>query len=111
MESPRNPERVQQIKTNEDYYSWRDSAVNDLGQAGLIHFLNDTLIIAKSPELATSVFYALRLLYKIEQRTTLRLLSMMTTIIIHLNYGPTSSSGMTHWSIMLRWCYLKSNGY
>ena len=34
--------------------------MNDLGKAGLIHFLNDTLIIAKSPELATSVFYTLQ---------------------------------------------------
>ena len=45
---------------DEDYYSSCDSTVNDLGKAGLIHFLNDTLIIAKSPELATSVFYTLR---------------------------------------------------
>ena len=45
---------------DEDYYSWHDSAMNDLGKVGLIHFLNDTLIITKSPKLATSVFYALR---------------------------------------------------
>ena len=42
------------------YYSWCNSAVNDLGKAGLIHFLNDTIIITKSPKLATSVFYMLR---------------------------------------------------
>ena len=42
---------------HEDYYSWHDSTMNDLGKVGLIHFLN--LIIAKSPGLATSVFYAL----------------------------------------------------
>ena len=42
---------------DEDYYSWHDSAMNDLGKVGLIHFLNDTLIITKSPKLATSVFY------------------------------------------------------
>ena len=53
------PDLKEFTRKDEDYYSWHDSAVNDLGKVGLICFLNDTLIITKSPELATSVFYAL----------------------------------------------------
>ena len=45
---------------DKDYFSWWDSAVNDLGKAGLIHFTTDPPTITKRPELATSVFYALR---------------------------------------------------
>ena len=45
---------------DEDYFSWRDSAVNDLGKAGLIRFTNDPSTVTKQPEMATSVFYALR---------------------------------------------------
>ena len=54
------PDLKEFTRKDEDYYSWHDSTVNDLGKAGLIRFLNDTLIITKSPELATSVFYALQ---------------------------------------------------
>ena len=54
------PDLKEFTRKAEVYYSWHDSAVNDLGKVGLIHFLNDTLIIAKSPELATSVFDTLR---------------------------------------------------
>ena len=45
---------------NKDYFSWRDSAVNDLGKAGLICFTNDPSTVTKHLEMATSVFYALR---------------------------------------------------
>ena len=34
--------------------------MNDLGKAGLIHFTNDPSTVTKHPEMATSVFYALR---------------------------------------------------
>ena len=44
---------------DEDYFSWQDSTVNDLGKVGLIHFTHDPNTITKSPELATTVFYAL----------------------------------------------------
>ena len=47
-------------RKDKDYFSWQDSAVNDLGKAGLIRFTNDPSTITKYPELATSVFYALR---------------------------------------------------
>ena len=46
-------------RKDEDYFSWRDCAVNDLGKAGLIRFTTDPPTITKYPELATSVFYAL----------------------------------------------------
>ena len=36
---------------DEDYFSWRDSAVNDLGKAGLIHFTNDPSMVTKRPEI------------------------------------------------------------
>ena len=45
---------------DEEYFSWQDSAVNDLGKAGLIRFITDPSMITKYPELATSVFYALQ---------------------------------------------------
>ena len=45
---------------DEDYFSWWDSAVNDLGKAGLICFTNDPSTVTKQPEMDTSVFYALR---------------------------------------------------
>ena len=45
---------------DEDYFSWRDSAVNDLGKAGLIRFTNDPSTVTKHPKMATSVFYALQ---------------------------------------------------
>ena len=54
------PDLKEITRKDKDYYSWCDSTMDDLGKAGLICFLNDTLIIAKSPKLATSVFYALR---------------------------------------------------
>ena len=45
---------------DKDYFSWQDSAVNDLGNVGLIHFTTDPPMITKQPELAISVFYALQ---------------------------------------------------
>ena len=45
---------------DEDFYSWRDDAVNAFGKAGLVGFLTDKSLIAKHPEMAISVFYALR---------------------------------------------------
>ena len=44
---------------DEDYFSWRNSAVKDLGKAGYIHFTTDPSTITKYPKLAKSVFYAL----------------------------------------------------
>ena len=43
-----------------DFYSWWDDAVNALGKAGLVGFLTNKSLIAKHPEMAISVFYALR---------------------------------------------------
>ena len=45
---------------DEDFYSWRDDAVNAFGKAGLVGFLTDKSLIAKHPEMAVGVFYALR---------------------------------------------------
>ena len=45
---------------DEDYFSLQDSAVNDLGKAGLIRFTNDPSMVTKHPEMAKSVFYALQ---------------------------------------------------
>ena len=45
---------------DEDFYSWRDDAVNAFGKAGLVGFLTDKPLITKHPEMAVSVFYALR---------------------------------------------------
>ena len=47
-------------RKDEDYFSWHDSAVNDLGKVGLICFTTDPPTVTKHPEMATSVFYALR---------------------------------------------------
>ena len=45
---------------DEDFYSWRDDVVNALGKAGLVGFLTNKSLISKHPEMAVSVFYALR---------------------------------------------------
>ena len=45
---------------DEDFYSWRDDAVNAFGKAGLVGFLTDKPLITNHPEMAVSVFYALR---------------------------------------------------
>ena len=45
---------------DEDFYSWRDDAVNAFGKARLVGFLTDKPLITKHPEMAVSVFYALR---------------------------------------------------
>ena len=44
---------------DEDYFSWRDSTVNDLGKAGHIHFTHGCSTVTKHPEMAMSIFYAL----------------------------------------------------
>ena len=53
------PDLKEFTRKDKDYFSWWDSAMNDLGKAGLIHFTTDPPTITKYPELATSVFYAL----------------------------------------------------
>ena len=53
------PDLKEFTRKDEDYFSWWDSTVNDLGKAGLLHFTHDPITITKSPKLATSVFYTL----------------------------------------------------
>ena len=45
---------------DEDYYSWRDSTVNKMGQSRLSSFLSDAAYVAKHNDLAVSVFYSMR---------------------------------------------------
>jgi hypothetical protein len=45
---------------DEDYFTWKESTINKLGIAGVGRFVDDELIAAKYPEVAESVFYALR---------------------------------------------------
>ena len=82
---------------DEDKFSWRDSAVNDLGKVGLICFTNDPSTVTKHPEMATSIFY---MLY-----------STMTTCATPSIYGGKSNSGMIPRLIMPMWCSSKSRSY
>ena len=45
---------------DEDYFTWRESTINILGTAGFGRFLDDSVTTDKHPEVAESVFYALR---------------------------------------------------
>ena len=97
-------------RKDEDYFSWQDSAVNDLGKAGLIRFTNDPSTITKYPELATSVFYVLWAALKMERHPILQPLSMTTTSATPSNCGRTSSNDMIPRLTVPTWCCLKSKG-
>ena len=45
---------------DEDYFTWKEATVNVLGTAGFGRFLDDQSMSGKHPEVAESVFYALR---------------------------------------------------
>ena len=45
---------------DEDYFTWKEATVNVLGTAGFGRFLDDHSMSGKHPEVAESVFYALR---------------------------------------------------
>ena len=45
---------------DEDYFAWREATINVMGTAGFGRFLDDPGMTDKHPELAESVFYALR---------------------------------------------------
>ena len=45
---------------DEDYFAWRETTINVMGTAGFGRFLDDPGMTDKHPELAESVFYALR---------------------------------------------------
>jgi hypothetical protein len=45
---------------DEDYFTWKEATVNILGTAGFGRFLDDKSMSGKHPEVAESVFYALR---------------------------------------------------
>ena len=45
---------------DEDYYTWRDSVINDLGQAGLATFVVDKTAHTANKDLSESVFFAMR---------------------------------------------------
>ena len=45
---------------DEDYFTWKEATVNVLGTAGFGRFLTDPAMSAQHPEVAESVFYALR---------------------------------------------------
>jgi hypothetical protein len=45
---------------DEDYFAWREATINVMGTAGFGRFLDDPGMTNKHPELAESVFYALR---------------------------------------------------
>ena len=77
-------------RKDEDYYSWRDSAVNDLGKPGLIRFTIDPPTITKYPELATSVFYALWVALQNGMASNFATDNKCNP----LEYGRISSSGM-----------------
>jgi hypothetical protein len=44
---------------DEDYFSFHDSTMNKLGQAGLVHYLTDSKYIEDNKEVAKAVFFAL----------------------------------------------------
>ena len=102
------PDLKEFTRKDEDYFSWRDSTVNDLGKAGLIHFTNDPNTITKYPELATSAFYALRAALQN------RMVSNFATTLYDdnkcnpLSSGRTSSSGMMPQLTVPTWCCLQS---
>jgi hypothetical protein len=45
---------------DEDYFTWKESAINVLGAAGLGRFLTDQEMRLKHVSVGESVFYALR---------------------------------------------------
>ena len=45
---------------DEDYYTWRESTINILGTAGYGDFVEEDDMAGRHPEIAKSVFYALR---------------------------------------------------
>ena len=45
---------------DEDYFTWRESTINILGNAGFGRFLDESAMAVKHPEVAESVFYSLR---------------------------------------------------
>ena len=46
--------------TDEDSFGWMEDTLTKLGTAGLARYLTDSALVAKNPDLAESVFYALR---------------------------------------------------
>ena len=46
--------------TDEDSFGWMEDTLTKLGTAGLARYLTDSAVVAKNPDLAESVFYALR---------------------------------------------------
>ncbi|KAI2490879.1 hypothetical protein MHU86_23702 [Fragilaria crotonensis] len=45
---------------DEDYFTWKEATVNVLGTAGFGRFLDDPALSGQHPEIAESIFYALR---------------------------------------------------
>ena len=45
---------------DEDYYAWKESTVNTLGQGGLSDYITLPSFASRTPQIAQSVFYAMR---------------------------------------------------
>jgi hypothetical protein len=45
---------------DEDYFTWKESTINALGTAGFGRFLSEAVLAIRNPDVAESVFYALR---------------------------------------------------
>jgi hypothetical protein len=45
---------------DEDYFAWRDSTINKLGQAGLAEYLTNVHTVVSNKDLSHGVFYAIR---------------------------------------------------
>jgi hypothetical protein len=44
---------------DEDFYAFQASTMNQLGQAGLAHYLTDANVVSSNKEVAEAVFYAI----------------------------------------------------